>query len=111
MKVLVDKKPPKVTFSTELPNETVVEFNRFVETLGHTKWKAIRGAFRLFQWAPADLRELLMKGDASAVQEWFQKAQRALVQIQVQQFVDQRLQERQGTRRGGRRKAGSESDR
>lgn len=92
----------------DLPIGLVEEFNAFVKDNGYLQKRAAAAALKLFQWAPIELRKLLMADDERGARAWLQTARVQALQAQLNEEL-QKLQELSEQRPGSRRRAGGGS--
>ena len=70
-------------------------FQAHCEERGLKQWAAATAAFRLFELAPLEIRDLAIKGDDRALREWFE----AVRALQLAQAAEQALQRAAGSQK------------
>lgn len=98
------KQNGKEGYSVDLPPDVIKEWDKTCEELGLVKYRAVTAAFKMLQWAPPDLRELVVKGDIDAVGAWYQHARVSIARAQAFDLMKENLQSQGEGRSGGRRR-------
>lgn len=87
------------------------ELLEWMEIGGYTKYRAVFAALRLLRVVPAEVREMLIRGDEKGAQDWMRNAVQEVTLAKAMQIVEQTLPSQQESRRDARRKASGGTDR